>query len=479
MMIRKTKIVCTIGPSTGDPRVLRELIRAGMDVARLNFSHGDLPVFEQWIRAIREEASAQGRHVAILQDLPGPKLRIGSLKAGTISLADGATFVLRTRPEDGTEQAVRINYPKLPREVAVGDPIFLDDGRIQLKVVRTADEEIETEVIEGGPLRGGAGINVPQSALSIRSVSERDLAYLDFGLAHGVDWVAISFVRSADDLDVVRARCKTAKRIPGLIAKIERREALERLEEIVAASDGVMVARGDLGVEIPVEQVPMAQKRIIGLANRTGKPVITATQMLESMVEHPRPTRAEVTDVANAVLDGTDAVMLSQETSIGTHPLEAVRMMDRLTREVEDHISALHTAASPADQPEDVSEAVVHGASHIAGEIKASAIVAITRTGRTAERFSRARPKVPIVALVSDDAIAKRLVMYRGVIPLVVEHLDGLDQTPETLFDRIRGGGMVTPGDQIVLTGGIPSGEPGSTSFLRVFRIPKTLERNE
>lgn len=475
MAIRKTKIVCTIGPSTGDPRMLRELIRAGMDVARLNFSHGELPVFEQWIRAIREEASAQGRHVAILQDLPGPKLRIGSLKAGTIFLADGATFVLRAQPEEGTEQVVRINYPKLPRELAVGDPIFLDDGRIRLKVLRTSDAEIETEVIEGGPLRGGAGINVPKSALSIRSVSERDLAYLDFGLAHGVDWVAISFVRSADDLDVVRARCKAAQRMPGLIAKIERREALERLEEIVAASDGVMVARGDLGIEIPVEQVPMAQKRIIALANRMGKPVVTATQMLESMVDNPRPTRAEVTDVANAVLDGTDAVMLSQETSIGKHPIEAVQMMDRLTREVEDHVSALHTAANPADQTEDVSEAVVHGASHIAGEIKASAIVAVTRTGRTAERFSRARPKVPVVAVVSDDAIAKHLVMYRGVIPLVVEHFDDLEKTPNVVFGQMCAHGLVEAGSQVILTGGIPSGTPGSTSFVRVLRVPEAL----
>ena len=258
------------------------------------------------------------------------------------------------------------------------------------------------------------------------------------------------------------------------MAKIERREALARLDEIVRAADGVMVARGDLGVEIPIEQVPMAQKRIIALANRMGKPVITATQMLESMVEHSWPTRAEVADVANAILDGTDAVMLSQETSIGKYPLEAVATMDRVAREVEDRVGAVHTREEFGESGDGISEAVVHGASHIAGEIEASLIVAVTRTGRTAEHLSAARPNLPIVAVVSDETIGRQLVLRRGVIPLAVDRLEGLDRAPDPLFKPLCAKGWAHPGDRIILTGGIPSGAPGSTSFVRVLRIPET-----
>lgn len=474
-MIRKTKIVCTIGPAAGDRTLLRGLIRAGMDVARLNFSHGEPALFGEWIKVIREEAAALDRSVAILQDLPGPKLRTGSVKNGEVMLAEGARFLLRTESDEGSEKSIQINYAKLPQEVSVGDPIFIDDGRIRLKVVRVSPTEIETQVVGGGRLRGGRGMNVPESALSIPAVSERDIEYLDFGLAHGVDWVALSFVRSAEEIERVRAHCAAQGKRPKLMAKIERREALTRLEEIVRAADGVMVARGDLGVEIPVEQVPMAQKRIIALANRMGKPTITATQMLESMVEHPWPTRAEVADVANAILDGTDAVMLSQETSIGKYPLEAVATMDRVAREVEDRVGTVHTREEFGESGDGVSEAVVHGASHIAGEIQARLIVAVTRTGRTAEHLSAARPNLPIVAVVSDEAIGRQLVLRRGVIPLAVDRLEGLDRAPEGLFKPLCTKGWAHPGDRIILTGGIPSGAPGSTSFVRVLRIPETV----
>ncbi|TAK08245.1 MAG: pyruvate kinase, partial [Candidatus Manganitrophaceae bacterium] len=379
----------------------------------------------------------------------------------------------------GSEKSVQINYAKLPQEVSVGDPIFIDDGRIRLKVVRVSPTEIETQVVGGGRLRGGRGMNVPESALSIPAVSERDIEYLDFGLAHGVDWVALSFVRSTEEIEKARAYCAAQGKRPKLMAKIERREALVRLDEIVRAADGVMVARGDLGVEIPVEQVPMAQKRIIALANRMGKPVITATQMLESMVEHSWPTRAEVADVANAILDGTDAVMLSQETSIGEYPLEAVGTMDRVAREVEDRVGTVHTPEEFGESGEGVSEAVVHGAAHIAGEVQAKLIVAVTRTGQTAQRLSAARPNLPIVAVVSDEEVGRHLVICRGVVPLKIGCLEGLDQTPEVIFDLICSAGLAGPGERVVLTGGIPSGRPGSTSFVRVFRIPDSFRKGK
>lgn len=469
--IRKTKIICTIGPATGDRKMLGELIRAGMDVARLNFSHGEPKVFGQWIQAIRGEAQAQSKTVAILQDLPGPKLRTGPVKAGEVILKDGARFLLRTEPDEGSEHSVQISYAKLPQEVSIGDPIFIDDGRIRLKVIRTSLAEIETEVIGGGLLRSGRGINVPQSALSMDSVTDRDLAYLDFGLTHGVDWVAVSFIRSSRDIETVRAHCMAAGKRPKLMAKIERREALVCLDEIVRACDGVMVARGDLGVEIPVEEVPMAQKRIISLANQLGKPVITATQMLETMVEQPWPTRAEVTDVANAVLDGTDAVMLSQETSVGKYPLKAVEIMDRVVREVENHVGSVHRTEGLEGSGEDVSEAVVHGACHMAGEVRAGMIATITRTGRTAQRLSAARPDIPIVAVVAEGEIGRWLVMHRGVIPLVVDRLEDLEGRSERIFEPLCAAKLAKAGDLIILTGGLPSGKSGSTSFVKVLTV--------
>lgn len=451
--------------------MLRQLIRAGMDVARLNFSHGELAQFKEWIKIIREEAADLGKTVAILQDLPGPKLRTGPVKEGEVVLKERSRFLLRTDPDEGSAHSVQISYAKLPEEVSPGDPIFIDDGRIRLKVIKTSRTEIETEVIGGGRLRGQRGLNVPESQLSISTVSDRDLSYLDFGLAHDVDWVAVSFVRSREDLEKVRSHCTAAGKNPKLMAKIERREALVSLDEIIQSSDGVMVARGDLGVEIPVEQVPMAQKRIIALANQKGKAVITATQMLESMVQHPWPTRAEVTDVANAVLDGTDGVMLSQETSIGLHPLEAIQIMDRVSREVEDQVQPVDAAERRDEPSEDVSEAVVHGACHIADEIEARLIVAMTRTGRTAQRFSAARPKMPIVALVPDEETARMLVMHRGVVPLLAEHMEALERQPETIINLIKTAGLAQPGDRIILTGGLPSGKAGATRFAKVLNI--------
>ncbi|HXN07149.1 MAG TPA: pyruvate kinase [Nitrospiria bacterium] len=472
-MTRSVKIVCTVGPATRKREMLRALIRAGMDVARLNFSHGEQSQFEDWIRMIREESESMEKTVAILQDLPGPKIRIGEIQQGEVILKTGSRFILKTGHDAGSEKSVQISYSKLPQEVSAGDPIFIDDGHIRLKVMRVLSAEIETEVISGGKLRSEQGINVPQSNLSMPFLSEHDLTLLAFGLAQGVDWVALSFVRSAEDIEEVRSFCQSRGQNPKLMAKIERREALEHLEPILQSCDGVMVARGDLGVEIPVEEVPLAQKKIIGLANRLGKPVVTATQMLESMVEQPWPTRAEVADIANAVLDGTDAVMLSQETAIGKYPLEAVGIMARVISELENHHKKHPALERRKETVPGISEAVTDGACHIANRIKASIIVAVSPTGLTAQRLSAARPHVPIVVLTSDQKISRQLVLYWGVIPLLLNDLEGIEQKPEFIFELIHKKGLIQPGEAIILTGELPAGKPGSTSFIRVFQNAK------
>jgi pyruvate kinase len=468
--MRNTKIVCTIGPATANRKMMNKLIRAGMDVARLNFSHGEKSQFEEWIQMIREESESMQKTVAILQDLPGPKIRIGKIQDGEVILKTGSLFILKTGPDEGSENAVQISYSKLPQEVSVEDPIFIDDGHIRLKVTRVFSNEIETKVIAGGKLRSEQGINVPQSDLSMPFLSEHDLTQLEFGLAQDVDWVALSFVRSAEDIEQVRSFCQTKGKSPKLMAKIERREALLHLEQIVKSCDGVMVARGDLGVEIPVEQVPLAQKKIIGLANRLGKPVVTATQMLESMVEQPWPTRAEVADIANAVLDGTDAVMLSQETAIGKYPLQAVEIMARVISELENH-KEKHALPERRKEPiSGISEAVTDGACHIANQIKASIIVALSPTGLSAQRLSTARPHVPIVVLTADQNISRQLVLYWGVTPLLLSDLEGIEQKPEFIFKLIHRKGLIQKGEAIIFTGELPAGKPGSTSFIRVFQ---------
>lgn len=468
--MRNTKIICTIGPATSSRKMLSELIQAGMNVARLNFSHGDPSQFEKWIQIIREESDAMEKTVAILQDLPGPKIRIGTVHEGEVILKAGSRFILRTDADGGSERSVQISYSRLPEEVSVGDPIFIDDGHIRLKVVRVLSTEIETEVIAGGKLRSEQGINVPETNLSIPSISKHDLAQLDFGLAQDVDWVALSFVRKAEDIEEVRSYCQAKGKYPKLMAKIERREAMLHLESILQSCDGVMVARGDLGVEIPVEQVPLAQKKIIALANRLGKPVVTATQMLESMVEQPWPTRAEVADVANAVLDGTDAVMLSQETAIGKYPLQAVGIMDRVILELENHHKKNPEGERRREPVKDVPEAVTNGVCHIANQIKASIIVAISQTGKTAQRLSAARPHVPIVALTENKKVSRQLIIYWGVIPFYINPLSGIDQKLELIFELIQRKGLALPGEAIILTGELPAGGSGSTSFIRVFQ---------
>ena len=424
--VRRTKIVCTMGPAVSGKEKVRELIECGMDVARLNFSHGTHQQKDEIIADVRTAAKEAGKTVAILQDLQGPKLRVGEMRGGKpIQLKDHAKLTICNEPVFGTAERVYVDYPKLAEEVEVGEPILLADGSITLKVVSTDKEngEIVCEVIHGGELYPRKGVNLPGVKLSISSLTKKDREDLAYGVAKGVDWIALSFVRSAADIKELRtlvdelyAKLENPvnSQKPKLLAKIEKPEALSCLADIVEASDGIMVARGDLGVEMPLSLVPVAQKAIIAEANKAGKPVITATQMLESMINAPIATRAEACDVANAVFDGSDAVMLSAETAMGQYPKEAVSFMARVLAETE---------ASPIykDNLYDIADEMAQAACSLSDWEKTDALVVYTETGETARHCSACRPKTPIFALCGSEDVARQLVLCRGVIPQVAE----------------------------------------------------------
>ncbi|MFQ5826601.1 MAG: pyruvate kinase [Dehalococcoidia bacterium] len=469
---RRTKIVCTIGPASGSPLVIERLIRAGMNVARLNFSHGTHEQHAGYIRAIRHISARLGQTVAIMQDLPGSKGRTGKLRDGQVCLREGAGFTLTTGAIVGDERRVSINLPGLPQQVKPGDNIFLNDGAIQLKVVATADTEVRCQVVVGGPLGPGKGVNVPGVTLDLPAITDQDIGHLAFGLKQGVDFVALSFMRRADDiLQVKRLLRERGAEMP-LIAKIERQEALSNIDEILASADGVMVARGDLGLEIPVQRVPLAQKEIIRKCNRAGKPVIVATQMLESMVASPSPTRAEVADVANAILDGTDAIMLSGETATGRYPVRAVRMMSRIALETEAALPyAQILEEKGVDLERQTDDAISYAACHTAQQLGASAIVAFTASGNTARRVAKYRPQAPILALTPNEAVKRRLTLLWGVHPFQVAE-------PLAVEDMFAEGGrravetaVAGKGDLIVITAGVPIGDAGGTNLLKVARI--------
>lgn len=467
---RRTKIVCTIGPATGS--VIERLVGAGMNVARLNLSHGTHDEHAGYIRSIRQAASRLKLPVAILEDLPGPKNRTGRLKESQVRLVGGADFNLTVRDVAGDESEVSVSLPNLPQDVRSGDVIFLDDGAIKLEVVSTTDTDIRCRVIAGGMLGWEKGINVPGVSLNVSSFTERDVEHLLFGMEQGVDFVALSFVREAADVLQVRKFLRQRGADIPIIAKVEKQEALEDIDDIVAAADGLMVARGDLGVEIPVQKVPMAQKEIVRKCNRIGKPVIVATQMLESMIDSPLPTRAEATDIANAIFDGADAIMLSDETAIGSYPLEATTMMAQIAVEAEAALPYERILQERgADLEPETDDAISYDACHTAHQLGAVAITAFTTSGSTAQRVARYRPRVPILAITPSAAVVRRLALTWGVYPhqvpepLTIDELfaQGARVSVET--------GMARSGDLIVITAGIPIGVPGSTNILNVKRI--------
>jgi pyruvate kinase len=465
MSIRRAKIVCTIGPAVRTNEKIAELITAGMDVARLNFSHGTHADHGEMARIIRAESARLGKPVALLQDLCGPKIRTG--KTGPAALERGQTVALVANT-DGDASTLGVSYDTLAEDVHPGDRILLGDGHVELTVERIDGARVLCRVEHGGSLRARMGVNLPSERVRVRAITDKDRADLAFGLELGVDYVALSFVRDASDVEELRALCRGARSLPPIVAKIETPSAVKNLESIVKAADGAMVARGDLGVELPPEQVPVVQRSIIGTCRRLRKPVIVATEMLQSMVESPRPTRAETSDVAGAVFGDADAVMLSAESATGKYPIESVGMMDRIIRAAE--VSPFFELGLLDPDPE-IPDAVAHGACAIAREVEAKIIVAMTQSGGTARLISKARPQVPILALSPEEGTLRRLALFWGVSPRALPVLSDFDLLVEKTRDLVRSFGLVS-GDTFVIVYGAPMAQRGSTNAIRVERLP-------
>ncbi|MCK9229608.1 MAG: pyruvate kinase [Syntrophales bacterium] len=462
----KTKIVCTIGPSSNCPETIASLIESGMSVARLNFSHGTHEEHGIVIERLREASARLGRPVAILQDLGGPKIRVGTIPEGGLRLSAGEKMILTGDPGPARGNRVSVSFPNLSSQVGRGDRILLADGMMELVVEQTSGPDITSRVITGGVLTSHKGINLPSSTLDMPAMTEKDRRDLLYGLAMDVDYVALSFVRTAHDIfsikDIIRSRTKSTP----VIAKIEKHEALNHVDAILEASDGVMVARGDLGVEIRLEKVPGIQKMLIRKANALGKPVIIATQMLRSMVESPHPTRAEAADVANGVLDGADAVMLSEETAIGKYPVQSVRYMARIARSAEEEY--LHAAYLNLPTHPGIAGAVAKAACSLAKNIDAVAIVATTRSGFTAAQIARYRPRQTVVALTPNQDAVRRLALYWGCIPHYLDTIEHTDEMVERAAAAVLVEGYAREGDTLVITAGRPLWETGTTNMLWV-----------
>ena len=469
--MRRTKIVATIGPASRDPGVLERLIEAGANVVRLNFSHGAHEEHLAVIRAVREIAARLERSVALLQDLSGPKIRTGRVRGGgAIELQDGARLVITTDESvEGTAERISTSYDPLPRDVAAGDRILLDDGNLELRVLASRGEEVECEVVHGGRLSSSKGMNLPGVRLSAPALTEKDRRDLAFGLAQGVDYVALSFVRKAADVEEAQALVRSLGASAPVIAKIEKREAVNDLPQLLEACDGVMVARGDLGVELSTEEVPTLQKRIIEMANGAGRVVITATQMLESMIEHPRPTRAEASDVANAILDGTDGIMLSAETAAGRFPVEAVETMDRIARYTEAHYS-WRPPARVTGVGSMVARSLARVASTVAEELDCKLIVVFTESGTTARLVSSYRPRAAVAAITYNDDTFRRLALWWGVVPVKSAFAPSTDEMIVRGEQLLKSRGLVASGDTILMLAG-QSHTAGATNMLRVHTI--------
>ncbi len=474
--MRRAKIVCTLGPATNTEEMLEKLINAGMDVARLNFSHGTHEDHQATIDKLKAAQLKARRAIGILGDLQGPKIRTGKLVNGAVELVEGKEISITTDETVlGTQELVSTTYPHLAEDVNVGDRILLDDGLLELKVLATDKQKlVRTEVIHGGTLKNNKGINLPGVALRADALTPKDKEDLIFGLKAGIDMVALSFVRTPADIDMCRQAMVEAGRVVPIIAKLEKPEAIARLDAILDKTDGVMVARGDLGVEIPPEEVPAIQKDIIRRANARGLPVIVATQMLNSMIEHPRPTRAEASDVANAVFDNTDAVMLSGESASGRYPIESVQMMSRIVEAAESamrqsfpRIGSGESARIPADFP-DVTCGVACRAAREAG---ASHIVAFTLTGTTARLLSRYRPSVPIIAFSPNQEVRRRLALLWGVMPRVLEPVQETEEMVRRVEEELLSRGLAKRGDKIVIVFGAPIGQAGKINSMRLHTI--------
>lgn len=467
---RATKIVATVGPASRDAETLSRMIDAGMNVVRMNFSHGNPEDHRETFELVRSLARKKGVTVGILQDLQGPKIRVGRFKEGRVTLNAGQKFIITMEDIEGDETRVGSTYKGLAEDVRPGMALLLDDGNMALTVDGVRGAEVETTVTVGGVLKNNKGINVPEAELSVPAMSDKDVEDMEFGAQLGVDWVALSFVRSRDDMLLARHYLARFGSRAKLMAKIEKPQAVDRFEDILKEADGIMVARGDLGVEMRPEQVPVIQKKLIRACREAAKPVITATQMLESMINLPRPTRAEASDVANAIFDGTDAVMLSAESAAGLYPVESVRMMDRIAREAEASDLYRLQQARTID-PEVATDSIADAACDIAASLGASAVTTFTLTGGSATRVARNRPRVAILALTPNERTRNQLALTWGIVPILAEDPSNTDAMVRIANEELLRANVADPGDRFVITAGVPFGVRGSTNMIRVERL--------
>lgn len=471
---RRTKIVCTIGPSTNTKEKIEQLMLNGMNMARLNFSHGSHEDHKKVIEAIREVSKEHQYGLPILMDLQGPKIRVGQMKDGGQQIETGSEIILT--PEDvlGDATTIPIDYESLAEDAQVGDTILLDDGLLEFRIIKLDGGLVKAKVIVGGFLKPRKGVNLPNVKMSISSITEKDYADLDFGLEMGVDYVALSFVRRSEDVQEIISKIRAHGSNAGIIAKIEKPEALEEIEDIIEESDGIMVARGDLGIEVPSEKVPLIQKELIHKARMAGKPVITATQMLESMITNARPTRAESSDVANAVLDGTDAVMLSGESAAGKYPMEAVQTLDKICRNIEnstEHIYQNIEFVKPEWREKQVVESLSYSCIAIADATDAKLISTITHSGTTARRIAKFRPRVPVVAFTESEDVERQLNLVWGVTAIKLDELFDTDTSVKIMENYLKEHDFIKSGQRLVLATGMPVAKRGHTNMLKVSTV--------
>jgi len=479
--MRKTKIVCTIGPASESLENTKKLIQAGMNVARLNFSHGDYEEHGNRIRNIRQACKELGKTVAILLDTKGPEIRLGKLKEEPIELVQGETITLTTEEILGDKERIPVTYKNLPQDVSVGSTILIDDGLIGLTVLDIQGTEIKCKILNSGQIKSKKGVNVPGVAISMPGITEKDANDIRFGIEQGVDFIAASFVRRASDVLEIRELLErhNARHIQ-IISKIENQQGVDNLDEILEVSDGLMVARGDLGVEIPAEEVPLVQKMMIEKCNKAGKPVITATQMLDSMQRNPRPTRAEASDVANAILDGTDAIMLSGETAAGKYPFESVATMARIAERTEAALRHREIFQKQAKaQQTTVTEAISQAVANSALDLDAKAIVTSTESGYTARMVSKYRPKAPIIAVTPQEQVLRRLQLVWGVVPVQGKIAETTDSMFEIAVEGALRSGIVRVGDTIVITAGVPVGRSGTTNLIKIHHVGELLTQGQ
>lgn len=473
--LRKTKIICTIGPASCEKEVLRNLMKSGMDVARFNFSHGDYETFEKWLKNVQEVREELGLPVATLLDTKGPEIRLGTFKnpKGVI-LKNGQSFTLTTDCVEGDEKRCSVSYKGLVNDVKNGTQILINDGLIALEVQSVKDKDIICKVTDGGLVTDKKGVNVPNVSLALPYLSEKDMQDLKFGAKMGYDFIAASFCRTGADIVYLRDFCHALGwNDVKIIAKIENHEGVEHIDGIIKEADGIMVARGDMGVEIPFEQIPAIQKMIIQKVFQAGKIVVTATQMLESMINNPRPTRAEITDVANAIYDGTSAIMLSGETAMGKHPVEAVKTMALIAKTTEDDIDYVEQfeMLSPRGAKRDITSAISHATVTTAHDLNASAIITVTKSGTTARQISKFRPECPIISATTSDKVRRQNNLSWGVIPVMCEEKSNTDELFQHAVDVAVKTGIIGRGDVVVITAGIPLGQSGTTNMLKVHEV--------